>query len=162
MLDLFPTIEAEDVRRPVGKTDLLIGLDYCRLLPDLLIGLDCCRLLPDLLIGLDYYRLLPDEIAEIDKLQLMKGPLGYCLRGSHPQMMYTGNNAGSVNVVVHHTVVTTDDLQINGAESIRDEISKYFTIESMGISNARKCSDCCTTINIDNISIKEEKELEII
>ena len=53
IINLFPNVDVKDIRRPAGKIDLLIGLDHCNL--------------------------LPDKIAEIDKLQLMKGPLGYCL-----------------------------------------------------------------------------------
>ena len=64
--------------------------------------------------------------------------------------------------MVHHTSVTSDDIQIHNVETIKDELNKYFTVESMGTFNSRKCSSCLSTINVDNISIKEEKELDLI
>ena len=58
VVNLFENIRLEDVDRPVGHIDVLLGLDSCEL--------------------------LPNKVAQIGNLQLMNGPLGYCLRGSHP------------------------------------------------------------------------------
>ena len=116
----------------------------------------------DLLIGLDYCNLLPDKVEEVGNLQLMKGPLGYCLRGSHPLITSYDRNSASVNVLVHHTTLATNDLQVNDVRLLNDEIKKYFTIESLGILSNRKCEKCSPTADVDNISILEEKELRRI
>lgn len=50
IVKLFENIQISDIERPV----------------DLLLGLDCCNL-------------LPNKVAQVDNLQLMYGPLGYCL-----------------------------------------------------------------------------------
>ena len=120
VLSLFTTVSTNEIRRPVGMIDLLIGLDYCNL--------------------------LPDKVEEGGNLQLMKGPLGYCLRGSHPLITSYDQNSASVNVLVHHTTLTTNDLQVNDVRLLNDEIKKYFTIESLGISSNRKCKKMSTYI----------------
>ena len=61
---LFKNVSASDLRRPVGRIDLLIGTDYCMLLP----------------IG----------IQQIDNLQLMKNQFGYCVRGCNERKQYSG------------------------------------------------------------------------
>jgi hypothetical protein len=57
MVSLFPGIKKEDIRRPMGNVDLLIGT-YCCVL-------------------------LPEKIQEVDGLLSMQNQFGYCGRGKH-------------------------------------------------------------------------------
>ena len=54
----FKDVSIDDVKRPTGKIHLLIGLDWCQL--------------------------MPYKIAEVGNIQLMQNQFGLCLRGSHP------------------------------------------------------------------------------
>ena len=54
---IFPEVLLDELDRPVGSIDMLIGAD-------------CCSL-------------FPLKIRQVQELQLMKGPLGYCVRGFH-------------------------------------------------------------------------------
>ena len=58
---LFRNLTAEQIDRPSGKIKLLIGLDWCKL--------------------------MPIKIEEAGNLQLMQNQFGYCVRGSHPALV---------------------------------------------------------------------------
>ncbi|VDH89663.1 Hypothetical predicted protein [Mytilus galloprovincialis] len=55
---LFKGINKNDIQRPTGQVDILIGTD-------------CCIL-------------MPNKEEQIGNLQLMRNQFGYCIRGSHP------------------------------------------------------------------------------
>ena len=86
---IFPEVDTEKLKRPHGKADILIGTDYCKL--------------------------LPEKVEQTDNLQLMKGPFGYCVRGSHNDLeMKEGD------VVLN---VCGDVMSINVRKSLeRDEL----------------------------------------
>ena len=54
---IFPEVPEDGLVRPTGNIDMLIGAD-------------CCSL-------------FPLKIKQVQELQLMRGPLGYCVRGFH-------------------------------------------------------------------------------
>ena len=78
----------------------------------------------DLLLGLDCCQLLPDKIAHVGNLQLLKGPLGYCLRGRRPLITFTENQNNAVKANIYLT--TVDRFNIN------NDISTFFDIENSG------------------------------
>ena len=82
----------------------------------------------------------------------MKGPLGYCLRGSHPSLRFISDHEAGVQV--HFTKI-----------AVQDGISRFFDIESLGtLSSSLICKNCETTCDIgnNNITIKEGNELDMI
>ena len=128
---LFEHIQMKDIERPAGKIDLLLGLD-------------CCQS-------------FPDKIAQVGNLQLMKGPLGYCLRGNHPLIQFTESQSNFMKIIVHLTHVEQ--------ATLTDEIGRFFDIESLGTFPVPKCEHCeHTSDETDsvNITIREERELEMI
>ena len=125
---LFDKFQLEHTR-PSGKVNLLWGLD-------------CCQL-------------LPDKVAEVENLQLMYGPLGYCIRGSHPSIKFHDNTQSNiVQMDVYFTTI--------GYTTINDDINKYFNIENLGtVPPSAKCTDCNRNLNPD-ITIREEREIRMI
>ena len=71
IVDIFPGIKKGDIQRPFGNIDLLIGLD-------------CCFLLPNI-------------VQRVENLQLMDGPLGLCVRGTHPSLQVTEKRKSCIN-----------------------------------------------------------------
>ena len=64
----FDIKETAEVSRPVGPVDVLVGTDWCKL--------------------------LPNKVAEKGNLQPLKNQFGYCIRGNHPQLKF---RSGGVN-----------------------------------------------------------------
>ena len=121
IVDLFQNIRLEDIERPVGQIDVLLGLD-------------CCQL-------------LPNNVAHIGDLKLMKGPLGYCLRGSHPLLHFRGTNTNSIKINVHKTIVKLKhtDFRVD-VKTAKDRINDFFNIESLGRQIVRIVSKSAVTI----------------
>ena len=137
--EIFPCLNGYQMRRPFGDIDMLIGVDNCSLFPNI--------------------------IDTKDNLQLMISAFGYVLRGSHPSI--TVNEVYShVSVRIYHIRVNDlNNITFSCNASIKDELGKFFTIESMGVSGEPKCGSCrcgnCISGN-QNCSLKEERELMII
>jgi hypothetical protein len=98
MVSLFPGIKKEDIRRPMGNVDLLIGTDYCVL--------------------------LPEKIQEVDGLKLMQIQFGYCVRGKHELLSESSpclslshtehgwaHGSNTVYSVIHGLIGTSIELQ---------------------------------------------------
>ena len=139
VVELFRDIQINDIERPTGEVDLLLGLD-------------CCTL-------------LPNKIAQVDNLQLLNGPLGYCLRGSHRLLQFE-NSIGThhLNVSIHKTYINPSNTQI---DLISHEVRDFFNIEAVGTSLLpTNCVNCKNgnenIVDNTNISIKEKKELDLI
>ena len=141
VVHFFPEISLEDIERPKGKIELLIGAD-------------CCEL-------------LPNKVNQIGSLQLMKNQFGHCLRGSHPNL---GSN-GKVNHVVvkihflNGRTTQVNDLRPSTTRNIKNELDLFFNVESLGTHCIPKCGECrcgkCAP-GSRRISLQEERELKMI
>ena len=143
VVNLFENIRLEDEDRPVGHIDLLLGLD-------------CCEL-------------LPNKVAQIGNLQLMNGPLGYCLRGSHPLIQFRMSSVNFVTINVHKTIVHLDNTEFQVfTKPLTERVMEVFNIESLGTSllpsNCENSKEICSDNSNDNynITIKEKRELDMI
>ena len=131
--EIFENITMEDVQRPPGGIDLLIGVD-------------CCQLFPNV-------------VATKENLQLMNGPLGYCLRGSH-ELIHEGSErrdtANVIRVKVHSTVIDPKNTEIHVDEgSMEDKLRTFFNIESLGASLLPANCVNCREMAIDDLKINE-------
>ena len=138
---MFKNIQIRDVERPMGQVDLLLGLD-------------CCNL-------------LPNKIDQVDNLQLMYGPLGYCLRGSHELLSFQTASTNQLSINIHKTVIELNNRVVNpNTESLDNQMNKFFEIEGLGTSllsaNCENCKDSPELISKNNMTIKENRELKLI
>ena len=84
IIPLFSEVSLEDVRRPKGDIEHLIGED-------------CCELLPNM-------------VNQVGSLQLRKNQFGYCPRGSHHSL---GSSRKLNHVVVQIHFVNGKTMQFN-------------------------------------------------
>lgn len=96
-------VSDKDIERPHGKIDLLIGSDYCGLLPSV--------------------------IRTVGNLQLMHGPFGYCIRGSHPLLKFSSTDNTHIYVQVNHVAGRScvSDLFIEPKTSLTKRLDQFFT-----------------------------------
>ena len=90
IVSVFSGVTKDDLLRPVGEVDLLIGGDYCSLLPSI--------------------------IQRVGDLQLLKDPPGFCVRRHHPDLGKNRSNEGNVNLIrvkVHSSIVNLNDEEIH-------------------------------------------------
>ena len=80
----------------------------------------------DVLLRLDRCQLLPNNVAHIGNLQLMKGPPGYCLRGSRHLLHFRGTNTNSIKINVHKTIVKLKhtDFRVH-VKTAKDRINNF-------------------------------------
>ena len=130
---VFTGITVEDIKRPEKHIDILIGTDYCELLPEV--------------------------VQTRDKLQLLKNPFGYCIRGSHPLIPQTSSNVGHITIRTNHIA---GNFQINQLVSdlkddLSDSLNKFFTLENMGTECKPKCPKClCRNCPDSDHSMKDD------
>ena len=134
-------VQGKDIERPHGKIDLLIGSDYCGLLPSV--------------------------VQITGNLQLMQGPFGYYIRGSHPLLKVGSANNSHVYVRVNHVagVSCVNDLHVEPKESVTIRLHDFFAVENVGTYFKPKCGDCkCGKYPTDSnkYSVNEERELSLI
>ena len=142
VISLFNNIRYQDIERPVGRVDILLGLD-------------CCTL-------------LPNKVSQRGNLQLMYGLLGYCLRGSHELLKFESglSSVNTVNAFIHKSIshVNNNTVHINPI-NVKDQIQEFFKLESLGTS-LLDCEGCKQRENVDinknNITIKEKHEMDLI
>ncbi|XP_068223879.1 uncharacterized protein [Palaemon carinicauda] len=133
---LFKSLNGLHISRPFGVIHLLIGIDYCVLMPQV--------------------------IETNGNLQLMLNQFGYVVRGFHPQLTsrcYQSN----VSVRINHIDITdVNEITSVPRKTIKDVLDNYLSIESLGTSCYPKCSGCkcgnCTP-GQSNCTLKEEREL---
>ncbi|XP_068200399.1 uncharacterized protein [Palaemon carinicauda] len=133
---LFKSLNGLHISRPFGVIHLLIGIDYCVLMPQV--------------------------IETNGNLQLMLNQFGYVVRGFHPQLTshcYQSN----VSVRINHIDITdVNEITSVPRKTIKDVLDNYLSIESLGTSCYPKCSGCkcgnCTP-GQSNCTVKEEREL---
>lgn len=134
-------VQETDIKRPHGKIDLLIGSDYCELLPSV--------------------------VKTVDHLQLMRGPFGYCIRGSHPLLKVGFTDTTHVCVRVSHmaNVSNVNELFVEPKASLTKRLDDFFAVENLGTYCSPKCGNCkCgkCPLGSNKYSLKEERELSLI
>ncbi|XP_063841247.1 uncharacterized protein LOC135101332 [Scylla paramamosain] len=119
----------------------------------------------DLLIGADSCDIIPTTVKTVGKLQLMKGPFGYCVRGSHPELKneYTEHYVAQVN----HMSLTSNTFEIQGeiCRTFKEDIDNLFAMDHLGTNCRPKCTNCinCKDCNREtHITVKEEEEMKLI
>ena len=139
---LFKGISEDDIKRPSGRVDLLIGTD-------------CCPL-------------LPEKVAEGGNLQLMKNQFGYCLRGKHELIDRTQHSSNTVRIHFTSGIISSqqnNDVMIENKPLVQKDLSKFFEIESIGTECLPKCGGCkcgkCPTGG-KQYTIRDERELTLI
>ena len=65
-----------------------------------------------LLIGVDNCNIIPVIVKTVGRLQLMKGPFVYCVRGSHPELKVEGT--GYYTAQLNYVSITSNRDYING------------------------------------------------
>ncbi|XP_068203689.1 uncharacterized protein [Palaemon carinicauda] len=132
---LFDDIRLSDVERPFGEIELLVGSDWCTLMPQVK--------------------------QSVGNLQLMQNMFGYCIRGSHPSIKFeSSNNSFNVKVNQISSVVKVEEINVNNNEFLRMDLDKFFNIESLGTYCIPKCGS--RTLGDKSYTIREEKELDMI
>ena len=137
--EIFRGVTEEDVRRPIGKVNLLIGTDNCSI--------------------------LPDKVRESGNLQLMKNQFGYCLRGSHPKL---GACDESFKCNLFHAGNVLHDMHNNNGDLVQAEtnnnltqiIENFVNRESAGVEY--QCTKCGLEENTSGFSPEQQRELDII
>ena len=134
---LFPSVSKELLSRPSGAVDILIGVDACSL--------------------------LPSKVDAAGNLQLMKGPLGFCVRGFHEKVKLTAIRTGNVNITSGHVFLTRAVKHKN--QDLKEAMDQFYSLEGLGVECSPKCGSCkCGNCSLGskNFTIQEEKELEQI
>lgn len=101
LLNISPLLE---IPRPHGKVNILIGADNCNL--------------------------HPVTVKTVGKLQLMKGPFGYCVRGSHPELKF--DRTGYYTVQINHLSMTSymDEIKGETCKTLKEELDVFFFCRS--------------------------------
>lgn len=136
---LFHCLRNYPITRPHGEIHLLIGIDYCSLMP---------------------------QVLETNgNLQLMHNRFGYVVRGSHPHLTFHGSQPGVSVGINHMKIANFDEISSSPKKTVKEDLDSYFNIENLGVSCYPKCSGCkcgnCTP-GQKNYSLKEERELALI
>ena len=105
---LFPNVEMGNMIRPSGQIEMLIGADYCELLPQV--------------------------VRTKGKLQLLQNSFGYCLREGHP-LTNNNNEIGHLTAVVSKAAVNLEysSLFIEQSEDLKGSLDKFFRLDVVGI-----------------------------
>ncbi|XP_068229326.1 uncharacterized protein [Palaemon carinicauda] len=138
--ELFEGISNLELNRPHGEIDMLIGADYCEILP---------------------------RVVETNKgLQLLENQFGFSIRGRHDKITNQVNTSNHVFVRIHKlsSSVNLNEINIEPTENLKDQLDKFFAIEEMGTRCNPQCIKCmcrgCPGLNY--VSLKEEKEMKLI
>ncbi|KAK4315789.1 hypothetical protein Pmani_012997 [Petrolisthes manimaculis] len=136
VLNVSPSLE---ISQPHGKVDVLIGADNCNI--------------------------IPITIKTVGNLQLMKGPFGYCVRGSHSGLKVKGT--GYYTAQINHISLKTelDEMRGETYKIVKEELDTFLTMDHLGTNCKPRCSNCreCHNCNREtNMTMKEEEEMKLI
>lgn len=136
---IFDVSTNTDILRPQGKVDLLIGADNCDMIPSV--------------------------VKTVGKLQLMKGPFGYCIRGSHQN--FKDNNTRYYSAKINHIQINRELDALHGEpwKTLKEDLDNFFTVDHLGTNCKLQCDNCsnCNKCSRElDITIKEEEEMKLI
>ena len=121
----------------------------------------------DILIGSDCCSLLPDKFKSVGNLQLMKGPFGYCIQGSHDCLKIKGALTKPCKVTIDCVFgqVSHAEVQVHEDASLKSCMDKFLETDSLGTNCRPKCGNCSCgkcAIGSRDMTIKDEQELKQI
>lgn len=138
---IFRSVDICALDRPYGKVDLLIGSDYCSLIPT-----------------------VKEKVAQ--NLQLMESAFGMCVYGSHSDITTSPGFSSLSNRINHVSgVIHDNEIYVEHNTDLKSQINEFFTVEYLGTDCSPRCGSCrCGKCGIGNgnYSIKEKKELALI
>ena len=124
-----------DIQRPEGRIELLIGSDYCTLMPQV--------------------------IKTVDNVQLMSNEFGFCIRG---RVEDQGDERRYQVQINHVSYNNATDWDFTNKPNVGKLVEQYFLSESLGTECIPKCGGCkcggCSTKG--NLTIQEEREMKLI
>ena len=134
--DIFQGLSKNDVRRPSGKVQILIGTDNCSL--------------------------LPDKVKQVGNLQLMENQFGYCLRGSYPSLGcceegFKCNLVGVGSINTRNISIASEDIvSVDTDKSLSKTMEKCFNRKSAGVEY--QCNKCGSE---DQYKFNEDEQREL-
>lgn len=123
------------IARPEGKIELLIGSDYCSLLPKV--------------------------VRSNGNLQLLQGNFGLCVRGRSSSI----DGKSCINVSVNHLVCAQpDDLLACPKADVPKLINDFFNSENAGVHYVPRCGSCrCGKCSLnEGLTLREQREFDLI
>ena len=133
---LFHNIQPEDIERPHGNVDMLIGIG-------------CCAIMPIV-------------VETIGNLQLLRNQFGYCIRGC---LIEEVAPSGQVQIIIGSNICDVNNIYVEPLTSLKRKLDEYFTVENLGTCCTPRCGGCkcgkCAT-GTGNYSLQEERELLLI
>ena len=129
-------VDINSIQRPTGQIDLLVGIDYCSLLPNV--------------------------VKSKDNLQLLHNSFGFCVRGV---INFSNvNQLHHATFKFNHISCSVNEDFIQGNSDLTKQIEDYFTMENLGVECNPKCGGCkCGNCSFSSmLSIKEQKEMNQI
>ncbi|XP_064111565.1 uncharacterized protein LOC135219065 [Macrobrachium nipponense] len=127
--ELFEGISNLELNRPHGEIDMLIGANYCEILP---------------------------RVVETNKgLQLLENQFGLSIRGRHDEITNQVNTSNHVFVRIHKlsSSVNLNEINIEPTENLKDQLdNNFFAIEEMG-------TRCCPGPNYVSLKEEKEMKL---
>ncbi|XP_068225322.1 uncharacterized protein [Palaemon carinicauda] len=128
-------VQEKYLQRPEGRIELLIGSDYCTLLPQV--------------------------IKTVDNIQLLSNDFGLCIRGRLEQKEGEKKYCVQIN---HISYDDTTDWHFRAKPNVGKLVENYFLDESLRMECIPKCGGCkCGECSVkENLSIREERELKLI
>lgn len=136
--NIFNNITPDDIRRPDGPIDTLLGIDHCELLPEV--------------------------VQTQGKLQLLRNSFGYCVRGLQGDN-HDGCKLGHVTVNTNQIAVgiPVNDILTESSSDLGGKLNKFFAMENVGTECNPKCPKfLCRNCPESAHSMKEERELALI
>ena len=137
---LFRGIQPQDIKRPYGSIDMLIGID-------------CCVIMPEV-------------VETVGSLQLLKNQFGYCIRGIHDQ--YSNSLSSGKNdcqIKGGTLILDVNNIRVEAMTSLKKKLDEYFSVENLGTCCTPRCGGCkcgkCAKGN-GNYTLQEERELLLI
>ena len=102
----------------------------------------------------------------VGNLQLMRGPFGYCIRGSHPILKITSADTAHVLIRINHIATSNvNDLVVESKANITKRFDDFFSVENLRTCRIPKCGNCkCgkCPLGSNKYSRKDERELSLI
>ena len=130
-------VNVNDITRPKNRVELLVGTDYCAIMPKV--------------------------IQTVGNLQLLQNTFGLCVRGKTNSEFDV--QKCSLNVRISHIVChSTDNILVKPGSSFSKQVEDFFTAENLGTECSPKCGQCkCGKCLFDGqFSIKEQIEMNMI
>ena len=136
---LFRGIQSQDIERPQGNVDMLIGIDHCVIMPQV--------------------------IETVGTLQLLENQFGFCIRGTHDEQCSTEYRTKHITLNGELIQMDINTIRAEAIASLKKRLDEYFSVENLGTCCTPRCGSCkcgkCGRGN-GNYTLLEERELALI